>query len=137
MKNLFLFPIRLAGFAVKCVALVAALNLVLAPLMPGQTALWQRECESCAQWQQRCAVLEEDCARLQEALDAEYSLLRRVDLQLLPGLGMEWLSIRGFSFWGDVSRSHYEAYPEGASETIWVSGLMACSLTTIERDCTG
>ena len=131
MKNLFLFPIRLAGFAVKCVALLAALNLVVAPLLPELS----RECESCIQLQEQCAALETECDRLRAELDAEFSMLRRVDLQLLPGLGLEWLTIHGFSFWGDVGHSHFEAFPEGTSETIWVSHLMACSLTTIEREC--
>lgn len=131
MKNLFLFPIRLAGFAVKCVALLAALNLVVAPLLPELS----RECESCIQLQERCTVLEAECDRLREELDAEFSMLRRVDLQLLPALEQEWMTIRCFSFWSDVSHSHFEAFPEDASETIWVSHLLSCSLTTLEREC--
>lgn len=135
MRNLFPTSIRLSGFALKAAAALVALNLLFVPVLLVRAAPGMTGCTECAELQARCADLEADCERLTEALDTEYLLLRRVELQLLPGLGLDWLSIRCFSFWSDVGRIHYETSLEGTSETIWVSRLLACNLTTLEREC--
>lgn len=135
MRNLFLFPFRLAGTVVKVTALLAALILVVVLLVPGLDLGGQEPCTECQQWQAQNAALREEVAQLQEALSSEYQLLRRIDLQFLPELGWDWLRIRGFSFWDDVSVRHFEQCPEGTRETIWSSTLFECALTTIERSC--
>lgn len=132
MMNIFLFPFRLALRACKVTALILALVLMIVLLVPGVTGLNSRECETCLQWQEQYTALERDYQELLEALNAQYSMLRRIDLQFF---GQEWLTLRCFSFWGDVGYRHYEAFPEGTSEVIWTSSLLECSLTTLERSC--
>jgi len=135
MKNLFLFPFRLAGTIVKVIALFAALILVVVLLMPGLNPGESEPCTGCQELQEQNAALQEEVAHLQEALSSEYLLLRRIDLRFLPQLGQDWLRIRGFAFWDEVSARHFEQCPEGTRETIWSSTLFECALTTIERSC--
>lgn len=135
MKRLILFPIRLAGFVVKGAAWLAALALVVVLLRAG--GMEPEPCTECLALESECQTLREELDRISEALDSEYLLRRRIDLRLLPGLGLDWLSIRTVSFWDDVSLRHFERCPEGASEIIWYSALVECSLTTLERSSSG
>ena len=133
MKNLFLFPFRLAGALIKVSAVILALSLMVVLLMPALSAGNGRECETCPQLLEQINVLEQECAELRQTVNSEFYLRRRIDLQLFPGLGLTWLRIRTFDFWNCVGYSQYEAYPEGTAEVIWSSGLFECSLTTLER----
>lgn len=133
MKNLFLFPIRLAGFAVRGAAWLAALALVVVLL--GRTAGGPGACESCTVLEQECQTLREELDRANAALDTEFFLRRRIDLRLLPELGIDWLRLETIPFWDEVSQRHFERCPEGTSETIWCGAWLECSLTTLERSC--
>ena len=131
MKKLILFPIRLAGFAVKCAAWLAVLALVVVLLGPGLAE--QEPCTECQVLRTECQTLREELERASEALDTEYLLRRRIDLRLLPGLGLDWLRVETVAFWDDVGLRHFERCPEGTSETVWSGMLLECSLTTLER----
>ncbi len=131
MKNLFMFPIRLAGFAIKGAAWLAALALVVVLWMPNLSG--GADCTECNLLRAECQTLREELDRASEALDTEYLLRRRIDVQLLPELDLEWLRIETISFWDEVSQRHFERCPEGTSETIWCGAFLECSLTTTEQ----
>ena len=135
MKNLFLLPIRLAGFVLKGAALLAALALVVVLWMPNLSQ--EAECPECTQLRAECQTLREELDRASAALDTEYLLRRRIDLQFLPELDLEWLRIETISFWDEVSQRHFERCPEGTSETIWCGAFLECSLTTTEQSWSG
>ena len=133
MKNLFMFPIRLAGLAINGAALLVALALVVVLWMPDLSA--GADCTECTQLQAECQTLREELDRASEALDTEYLLRRRIDVQILPELDLDFLRIETISFWDEGSRRHFERCHEGTSETIWCGAFLECSLTTMEQSC--
>lgn len=133
MKNLFLFPIRLAGFAVKGAAWLAALALVVVLLAPNRDPAIPAGGPSYAELLEENTTLREELDRAHAAMEQEYLLRRRIDLRLLPGLGLEWLRLETIPFWDEVSQRHFERCPEGTSEIIWCGAFVECCFTTLER----
>lgn len=133
MKKVLLFPVKAVAFLCKAAAVVLIASMIFGFLLPNRGVVARQGCESCQVWTEKCAALEEECIQLREALKSEYFLQRRIDLQFFPELGLDWLRIRTVDFWGNVGYSHYEAYPEGAEEVIWTSGIIACSFVTVDR----
>lgn len=137
--KLLLFPIRLVIKACKGTALVLALIMMFVLLMPKVSSSLSTSSQPCPH-QQENALLQEQLWSLQEEndqlrsiLSCEYQLLRRFEIQLLPELDWDWMTLRWFEFWDDATYRDYEQYPEGACEILWTSTLFECSLTTLER----
>ena len=131
MKRLFLFPIRMAGLAIKGAAWLAALALAVVLLRPHRNP--PEPCTECPKLQAQCQTLQQELDEALAAQETEYLLRRRLDLRLLPELGLDWLRFETISFWDEVSLRHFERCPEGTSETIWCGAFLECCLTTTEQ----
>lgn len=134
-----LFPIRLVIKACKGTALVLALVMMVVLLMPKVSSSLSTSSQPCP-YQQENVLLQEQIMSLQEEndqlrsiLSSDYQLLRRFEIQILPELDWDWMTLRWFEFWDDATYRDYERYPEGTSEILWTSTLFECSLTTLER----
>ena len=133
MKKFILFPIRLAGLAIKGAAWLAALALAVVLLLPHRDA--PEPCSECTKLQAQCQTLQQELDEALAAQEAEYLLRRRLDLRLLPELDLDWLRFETISFWDEVSLRHFERCPEGTSEIIWCGAFLECCLTTTEQSC--
>ena len=131
MKKFILFPIRLAGLAIKGAAWLAALALAVVLLMPHRDA--PEPCPECTKLQAQCQPLQQELAEALAAQETEYLLRRRLALRHLPELDLDWLRFETISFWDEVSLRHFERCPEGTSETIWCGAFLECCLTTTEQ----
>lgn len=141
MMKFLLFPIRLAIKACKGTALAVALIMMIALLMPKVASGLSTSSKPCPHQQEnlllqeQISTLQQENDQLRNMLNCEYQLLRRFDVQLLPGLGWDWMTLRWFEYWDDATHRDYERYPEGSSEILWTSMLFECALTTVERSC--
>ena len=139
--KLLLFPFRLALKACKGAALTLALIMMVVLLMPKLGSGISTSSQSCPHEQENLILREENTSLreeneyLRQIVNCDYQLLRRFDVQLLPELGWDWMTLRWFEFWDDATFRDYEQYPEGSSEILWTSLLFECSLTTMDRSC--
>ena len=131
MKRFILFPIRMAGLAIKGAAWLAALALAVVLLLPQRNA--PEPCPECTKLQAQCQTLQQELDEALAAQETEYLLRRRLDLRLLPELDLDWLRFETISFWDEVSLRHFERCPEGTSEIIWCGAFLECCLTTTEQ----